>query len=132
MNNRILTIIGVITVFLIATNVYAGTCTRSDLIKAVDHAVGLINSKGKAALPELKKFRFCGDEGYIFVVEMSGKKTMHPIQKSGQGYVYVAGSKGEYFGAEMKAKAEKDGFGWIAYTWENPTTKKLDVKCTSY
>jgi cytochrome c len=131
MNNRILTIIGVITVFLIATNVYAGTCTKSDLIKAVDHAVGLINSKGKAALPELKKFRFCGDEGYIFVVEMSGKNVMHPIQKlEGKDMSTLQGAKGEYFGAEMKAKAEKDGFGWIAYTWENPTTKKLDVKCT--
>ncbi len=53
MDKRTLTTIGVIIAFLVTTNVYADTCTKSDLFKAVDYAVELINSKGKAALPEL-------------------------------------------------------------------------------
>jgi cytochrome c len=124
-------ILALLMMCLCASPSFAGSCTKSDLMKAVDHAVGLINTSGKAALPELKKFRFCGEEGYVFVVEMSGKNVMHPIQKlEGKDMSMLQGAKGEYFGAEMKAKAEKDGSGWIAYTWENPTTKKLDVKCT--
>lgn len=116
---------------LAASNSYAGSCSKADLVKAVDHAVALINSKGKAALPELKKSRFCGEEGYVFVVQMNGINVMHPIQKlEGKDMSMLQGAKGEYFGAEMKAKAEKDGSGWISYTWENPNTKKIDAKCT--
>lgn len=110
---------------------FAGTCSKADLIKAVDHAADLINAKGKAALPELKKFRFCGEEGYVFVVEMNGKNVMHPIQKlEGKDMSMLQGAKGEFFGAEMKAKAEKDGVGWVAYTWENQETKKIETKCS--
>ena len=120
-----------IVMFLFSTMSYAATCTKADLIKAVDYAAVVINTKGKAALPELKKYRYCGEEGYVFVVEMSGKNVMHPIQKlEGKDMSMLQGAKGEYFGAEMKAKAEKNGGGWVSYTWENQATKKVDVKCT--
>lgn len=118
-------------IFFVATASYAGSCTKADLIKAVNHAADLINTKGKAALPELKKFRFCGEEGYVFVVQMNGMNVMHPIQKlEGKDMSMLQGAKGEFFGAEMKAKAEKDGVGWIAYTWENQETKKIETKCS--
>jgi signal transduction histidine kinase len=114
----------------IATTSFAGTCTKGDLVKAVDYAADLINTKGKAALPELKKFKFCGDVGYVFVNEMNGKNLMHPIQKlEGGDMSTLQGAKGEYFGAEMKAKAEKYGEGWISYTWQNTVTKKVESKC---
>jgi len=48
MNKHALTIIGVITVFLVATNAYAENCTKADLFKAVDYTAGLINTKGKS------------------------------------------------------------------------------------
>ncbi len=121
----------ILVMLLVTSSTYAASCTKADLVKAVDHAAALINSKGKAALPELKKSRFCGEEGYVFVVQMNGINVMHPIQKlEGKDMSMLQGAKGEYFGAEMKAKAEKDGSGWISYTWENPTSKKLDAKCT--
>jgi signal transduction histidine kinase len=124
-------IMALLVMFLVAPNSYAGTCTKADLIKAVDNAVSLINTKGKAALPELKTFKYCGDEGYVFVVEMSGKNVMHPIQKlEGKDMSMLQGAKGEYFGAEMIAKAGKYGEGWISYTWENQKTKKIEIKCT--
>ena len=124
-------LIALLVTCLSASPSFAGSCTKADLVKAVDHAASLINLKGKAALPELKKSRFCGEEGYVFVVQMNGMNVMHPIQKlEGKDMSMLQGAKGEYFGAEMKAKAEKDGSGWISYTWENPNSKKLDVKCT--
>jgi signal transduction histidine kinase len=117
--------------FFMASTCYAGTCTRDDLVKAITYAADLINTKGKAALPELKKFKFCGDVGYVFVNELNGKNLMHPIQKlEGGDMSQLQGAKGEFFGAEMKAKAEKYGEGWISYTWQNTATKKVENKCT--
>jgi signal transduction histidine kinase len=115
----------------IASTCYAGTCSRDDLVKAINHATDLINKKGKAALPELKKFKFCGDVGYVFVNDMKGKNLMHPIQKlEGGDMSNLQGAKGEYFGAEIIAKAEKYGEGWVSYTWQNTVTKKVEIKCT--
>ncbi|HPI94365.1 MAG TPA: cache domain-containing protein [Deltaproteobacteria bacterium] len=120
-----------LTLSLCVLPAFAGTCSKAELVKAVDQAAALINAKGKSALPELKKFRFCGEEGYVFVVEMNGKNVMHPIQKlEGKDMSMLQGAKGEFFGAEMKAKAEKDGVGWVAYTWENQETKKIETKCS--
>ncbi|MGO9145617.1 MAG: cache domain-containing protein [Desulfomonilia bacterium] len=132
MDKRTLTIIGVITVILVTTNLYAATCTKSDLIKSVDYAVGLINSKGNAALPELTKYRYCNGEGYVFVVEIDGKTILQPAnpQLEGKDISVLQGAKGEYFGAEMKAKAQKYGEGWVSYVWENPKTKRLEIKCS--
>ena len=132
MDKRTLTIIGIITVFFVATNLYAATCAKSDLIKSVDYAVGLINSKGKAALPELTKYRYCNGEGYVFVVEMDGKTILQPANPKleGKDITVLQGAKGEYFGAEMKAKAQKYGEGWVSYVWENPKTKGLEIKCS--
>jgi signal transduction histidine kinase len=132
MDKRTLTIIGVITVFLVATNIYAENCTKADLAKAVDYTVGLINSKGKAALPELTKYRYCNGLGYVFVVEMDGKIILQPAnpQLEGKDITVMQGAKNEYFGAEMKAKAQKYGEGWVSYVWENPVTKALEIKCS--
>jgi signal transduction histidine kinase len=132
MDKRILTTIGVIIAFLVTTNVYADTCTKSDLFKAVNYAVELINSKGKAALPELTKYRYCDGLGYVFVVEIEGKTILQPAnpQLEGKDITVLQGAKGEYFGAEMKAKVQKSGEGWVSYVWENPKTKGLEIKCS--
>lgn len=114
------------------SNAQAGTCTKDDLTKAVDHAVMLINSKGKAALTELDKFRYCGGEGYVFVVDINGTIIMNPIAPTlvGKDFTTLQGAKGEYFGAEMKGKALKQGVGWVSYTWKNPQTGALAIKCS--
>ena len=121
----------VMVMFMASTGALAAdTCTKADLAKEVHNAAKLLSTKGKAALPELKAHKFCGDAGYVFVVGMNGINIMHPIQKlEGKDMSMLQGAKGEYFGAEMKAKAAKDGKGWISYTWENPATKKIEQKC---
>lgn len=115
----------------ITSHAYAGTCTKDDLVKGINYAVGLIQAKGKAALPELRAYRYCGKDGYFFVVDMNGNNVMHAIpQLERKPMGMLQGAKGEFFGAEMISKAKKDGQGWISYTWENPSTKKIEYKCT--
>lgn len=118
--------------FITSPSHTAETCTKADLVKAVKHAAGLIESKGKNAFPELDKYRFCDQEGYIFVVAFDGKTLLQPANPSlvGKDITVLQGAKGEFFGAEMKAKAQKDGEGWVSYVWSNPKTKRLEIKCS--
>jgi len=130
MTYRSIAALAFLMVFL-ASTCYAGTCPKDELVKSIHHATDLINHKGKAALPELKKFKFCGETGYVFVNDMKGKNLMHPIQKlEGGDMSNLQGAKGEYFGAEIIAKAEKYGEGWVSYTWQNTVTKQVENKCT--
>lgn len=124
-------VLSVLAGFFMVSGAYGAECTRADLIKSVDYAAGLITQKGKAALPELKKYRFCGEEGYLFVADLdTGMNVMHPIAKlEGKNMRMLQDAKGKYFGAELLARATKDGFGWIAYEWQNQVTKKLENKC---
>lgn len=112
-------------------NAYAGSCPKAELEKAVDYAVNLVNTKGKAAVPELEKYRYCNGEGYVFMTDMNGISIMHPIlHNTGADTLKLQGAKGEYFGMEMKVKVEKYGKGWVSYYWQNPKTKNLEIKCT--
>lgn len=124
-------LIGLVCMVLCAPNVYAGSCPKAELEKAVDYAVHLVNTKGKAAVAELEKFRYCNGEGYVFMTDMKGISIMHPIlHNTGQDTLKLQGAKGEFFGVEMKIKAEKYGKGWVSYYWQNPKTKALEVKCS--
>lgn len=118
---------------IVGTGTYAADCSKDDLKNEVILAVDLINSKGKAALPELAKLRYCDGEGYVFVVDMvTGKTILQPASPNleNKDITVLQGAKGEYFGAEMKAKAQKYGEGWVSYVWENPETKRLEIKCS--
>jgi signal transduction histidine kinase len=110
----------------------AGTCTKEDVYKAVEHATKLLATKGKAALPELEKFRFCGEEGYVWVSDMDGVFILHPISKKlvNANQTMLKDPYGKYLIAEMIAKVKKDGAGWVAYSWLNPATKAIEIKCT--
>jgi cytochrome c len=117
---------------MFVSNSFAADCTRADLVKAVNHAVVLINTKGKDALPELNNYRYCDGEGYVFVVEIGGTTILQPANPKleGKDITTLQGAKGEFFGAEMRAKAQKSGEGWVSYVWENPKTKRLEIKCS--
>lgn len=125
-----LMLISLVIIGLLSPNVFAGSCTKDEVEKAVKYAANLINTKGQAAVAELEAYRYCGGEGYVFITDMQGLSVMHPIlHNTGQDTTRLQGAKGEYFGMEMKVKAEQNGEGWIAYTWQNPKTKALENKC---
>lgn len=108
---------------------------KKELADAVDHGAKVIQGKGKAGLDELKSFRFAGGEGYLYVTDMEAVVIMHPVAKEllGKNCVAIKDAKGKYFGAEMMAKAKKDGAGWTSYSWPNPKNNNVpELKCTYY
>lgn len=114
----------------------AGAADRKkELTDAVDHAVKVIETKGKAGLEELKPYRFAGGEGYVYVTDMEAVVIMHPVAKEllGKNCTAIKDAKGKYFGAEMKSKAEKDGSGWTSYWWPNPKNNNTpELKCSYF
>jgi signal transduction histidine kinase len=118
---------------LVITTVCAGAeCTKEEVKKSVLYAADLLASKGRAAYPELEKFRFCGNEGYVWVSDMDGLMLMHPVSKKlvGVNQTALQDPKGKYFYAEMIHKAKNIGEGWISYYWLNPVTNVLEPKCS--
>lgn len=108
---------------------------KKELTDAVHHGVTVIESKGKAGLDELKAFRFAGGEGYLYVTDMEAVVIMHPVAKEllGKNCVAIKDAKGKFFGAEMMAKAKKDGAGWTGYWWPNPKNGNApELKCSYY
>jgi signal transduction histidine kinase len=126
-------LVGLMVVTFGISSVFAGgSCSKEDVQKAVDYAAKLLATKGKAAIPELEKFRFCGEEGYVWVSDMDGLFLMHPISKKlvGANQTGLQDPKGKYLIAEMIAKVKRDGSGWVAYSWLNPATKVIEPKCS--
>lgn len=110
----------------------SAACTKEEVVKAVNHAVGLLEGKGKAAFAELDKFRFCGEEGYVFIYDMKAVCLFHPISSKlvGKDQTMIQDAKGKYLVAEMLNKAKSPGYGWVPYHWLNPKTNTVDPKCT--
>jgi signal transduction histidine kinase len=126
----------IVCVFFVALCMPANAADRKkELTDAVDYAAKLIETKGKAALEELKPYRFAGGEGYVYVTDMEAVVIMHPVAKElvGKNCTAIKDAKGKFFGAEMKAKAEKDGVGWTSYWWPNPKNNNTpELKCSYF
>lgn len=107
-------------------------CTKDEVENAVNHAADLLESKGKAAFTELDTYRFCGEEGYIFIFDMNAVCLFHPISSIlvGKDQTLLQDAKGKYLVAEMLNKAKNQGYGWVPYHWLNPKSNTIDVKCT--
>ncbi|MRR14543.1 hypothetical protein EG833_03770 [archaeon] len=110
----------------------SAACTKEEVVKAVNHAVMVLEKKGKAGFPELDKFRFCGDEGYVFIYDMNAVCLFHPISQKlvGKDQTMIQDARGKYLVAEMMSKAKNPGYGWVPYHWLNPKTNTADPKCT--
>lgn len=105
------------------------------LVDAVQYSVDLLEKEGKAAFAELKAFRFDNGNGYVYLTDMNLIVTMHPVAPEllGKDCTLIKDTKGKYFGAEFKAKAEKSGEGWTVYSWPNPAkNKQPELKCSYY
>jgi signal transduction histidine kinase len=111
---------------------FCETCTKEDAKKAVLYVVDLVKTKGKAAIPEIEKFRFCGGEGYVYISDMNVVILVHPVHKQlvGVNQANTLDARGKYFAAELKVKANGPGEGWVSYAWPNPKTNVIEDKCT--
>ena len=108
---------------------------RKALMDAVDFGVKTLETKGKAGFVELKAYRFSNGEGYVYVGDTDGFVLMHPLAAElvGKDCTAIKDAKGKFFGAEMVAKAIKQGTGWTSYWWPNAKKNNTpELKCSYY
>lgn len=132
---RCLLVCLVLLVFTAATASADDAARKKVLENAVDHAVKVLEAKGKAGLEELKAFRFDDGNAYVYVTDMKAVVIMHPTAPEllNKDCTAIKDMKGKFFGAEMKGKAEKYGEGWTSYWWPNPAKNNApDLKCARF
>ncbi|PZM78241.1 MAG: hypothetical protein DKM50_11815 [Candidatus Margulisiibacteriota bacterium] len=91
--------------------------------KKVNEAVKLLEKKGPAAYAELRdlkgKFIFAQGEGYIWVQSFEGKMVMHPLKPAleGKELFDMRDPAGNVIFKDFYEMVNKNGEGWVPYTW---------------
>jgi methyl-accepting chemotaxis protein len=117
--------------FVVAQGAYA-KCAKNEAEAKVKWACGLIESKGKDALPEINKMRFCGDN-YVWIQDTDEniKMVLHPTKPKLNGQV-IKEQKDEngvqLFFEFHKVGMGKKGEGWVDYVWAKPGAEKATPK----
>lgn len=115
---------------LASFNVSAADCTKEQAKASVEKMCGLISSKGKAALPEIAKYRFCGSN-YVWIQDKDVKMVLHPIKRRLNGKSLTSNKdengKALFVEFDKVAKANAKG-GWVDYVWAKPGAEKATPK----
>lgn len=128
------------TAVLFSSAVFAeGSCTKEDVVKAIEKAVAILEKEGGAGLEKVGKIRF-GAGNYVFVNNFDGKTLMH-IKPHLIGKVLIAlkDDTGKRFFADFTKMAQTsqatgdgityyDGSGWVSYRWPKPGEKTFSPK----
>lgn len=135
MKKVLIVVPGIIIALAIGAPTYAENAEgKKGLVDAVNYGVSVIESKGKAGLDELEKYRFANGN-YLYVTDMNAVVIMHPVAKEllNKDCTTIRATDGKYFGAEMRSKAEKSGSGWTSYMWPNHLKNKTpELKCSRF
>ena len=102
----------------------------------VERAVAFYKASGKRiALAEYTNpnGQFVQDEMYIYVLNRKGTILAHGVNEKflGEDFFEVQDYDGKSFIKEIIDRANKEGTGWVEYTWPNPVTKEV-VSKTAY
>jgi hypothetical protein len=117
-------------------------CNEDVVKERVDWACKVVESKGKAGLPEINAMRYecCGEPNYVWINDMTPKMVIHPIKTelNGQDLSKSKDPKGKFLFVEFVNAVKKTPSGaWVDYMWtkfgeKDPTPKKSWVKkCTA-
>jgi signal transduction histidine kinase len=107
-------------------------CSKNEAEAQVKWACGLVETKGKDALPEINKMRFCGDN-YVWIqsTDEGIKMVQHPTKPKLNGQV-IKEQKDEngvpLFMEFHKMGTGKKGEGWVDYVWAKPGAEKATPK----
>ena len=125
---------------LFTSTLYAdGSCSKENVVKAVDQAVSILEKEGTAGLEKVGTIRFCGDN-YVFVNDLNGKTLMHiKPHLIGKVLIGLKDDTGKRFFADFTkvakgSQASKNGSnyyngsGWASYRWPKPGEKKFSPK----
>ncbi len=111
-------------------NISAADCTKDQAKESVEKMCALIASKGKAAIPEVAKYRFCGSN-YVWVQDKDVNMVLHPIKRRLNGKSLKANKdengKVLFVEFDKAANANPDG-GWVDYVWAKPGAEKATPK----
>ncbi len=130
----------ILVIVLFSTTIFAEEpCTKSDVTKAVEEAVSILEKKQAKGLKEVGEIRFCNGN-YVFVNNFKGKTLMH-IKRHLIGKVLLGlkDDTGKRFFADFTAMAKSSqesrngksvnsGTGWVKYRWPKPGEKAFSQK----
>ncbi len=115
---------------LLATNTHAGDCSKEQAKASVEKICGMIEAKGKGALKDIAKFRYCGSN-YVWVQDKDVKMVIHPIKPrlNGKDLKASKDEKGKHLFVEFDklAKSTPAG-GWVDYHWAKAGAEKATPK----
>lgn len=113
-----------------ASSLFAADCTKDEAKAAVEKACDLVKAKGKDAVEEIQKFRFC-DSNYVWIQDKDVKMVMHPIKPrlNGNSLTEHKDEKGTHLFVEFDkmAKSTAEG-GWVDYMWAKPGAEQATPK----
>lgn len=143
MRKRLLTLVAFVVIGCLAAMPAAAKCPIGQAKATVEKSIKILAAKGPAGLAEVKALRFCGTEGYVFILNTTGVMLLHPIKPhlEKKNLVAIKDDKGKKFFVEFIAAAKKatskikgktfyTGAGWISYRWPMPGKKGWFDKCT--
>lgn len=127
-----------ISLFLLNSS-YAGDCKKEEAKKSVEWACEQISKKGKPALEDIKKFKYCG-QNYVWIQDSPDiRMVLHPIKRKLNHKAYGGRNKDDLKGYKDKkgkaifiefdkmANAKAEG-GWVDYVWPKPGAEDATPK----
>lgn len=122
---RILSIIALILMLTMPLAGPAASDGPQECEAVVKQCVATFQAEGREAVLKAindPKGSFVKGDLYVFALSMDNKMLAHPLDKKilNLSMSNVVDANGERFFTKMKEVAEKQGSGWVEYTWAKP------------
>lgn len=114
---------------LTMTSSFAGDCSKAQAKESVEKMCSLIASKGKGALGDIAKYRYCGSN-YVWIQDKDVKMVLHPIKRrlNGKDLTKSKDENGKALFVEFEKTARGTSGGWVDYVWAKPGAEKATPK----
>jgi len=100
--------------------VQVASSVAEEILESGDPDISLRQRK-ESALKALKRIKFEGKLGYIYVIDTDGKTLLHKNKDLiGKNTINISDSHGKYFIKEMIRIAKEKGEGFVEYYWYIP------------
>lgn len=120
--------LSIIVLILVLTLLLAGPASSDEPQECetiVKQSVAMFQAQGREAAVKAindPKGPFVKGDLYVFALSMDNRALAHPLDKKvlNMSMNSIVDANGERFFAKMKEIAEKQGSGWVEYTWAKP------------
>lgn len=125
-----MSLLAAITFSLFSITTHAGDCKKEQAKESVEKMCELIKSKGKGALPDIGKYRYCGSN-YVWIQDSNVKMVLHPIKRrlNGKDLKKNKDKNGKHLFVEFDKMAQANAAGgWVDYFWTKPGAETATAK----